>query len=389
MQITRFSVLLAGVVSLGTGCQPEEAVLAPESAPALQQSALTTATGSWTREASNPSLVWVDSATALSSGEVLVIHGGYSNVYNPYSNTWHSGSSTPLDPGYSWSQNGHSATRLRSGKVLIAGGVNSDPTEYYDDWDYRAYLYDPATNTYTRTGDMALRSGHHSSVLLSSGKVLLLGGYHYYGIPYITSQSQLYDPETGTWSEVESDLKFRIYPTATLLYSGKVMVTGGYFPFLSSEPVDTVTFYDPATNSWSDGPSLPHGRLKHHAVRLYSGRVMVLGGVQGSDTSVDVYDPYLDQWVSGPALPISQVIKTATLLYSGEVLVTGEFGQTAVYSPETNTWTRTADMQGGSFAGTHAVRLHTGQVLLVGGGRPGTPTGEYTPTISDIQRFTP
>ncbi len=389
MQITRLSVLLAGVVSLGAGCQPEEAMQPPESAIASQRSALS-ATAGWTRDASNPALIWVDTATVLSSGEVLVTRGNYSNVFNPYSNSWHSGRSTPIgDAGYNGGKNGHSATLLASGKVLIAGGVNSVETEYYDDWDYRAYLYDPDTNTYTRTGNMVRRSAHHASVRLSSGRVLLLGGYRYYGIPYITSESQMYNPETGTWSRVQDDPTFRVFPTATELYSGKVMVTGGYFPFLSSEPLINVNFYDPATDSWSAGPSMPHARRSHQAVRLYSGRVMVLGGTNGADTSVDMYDPYSDQWLAGPAHPLSQVIKTATLLYSGEVLITGEYGQTAVYSPGTDTWTRTADMHAGYFAGTDAVRLHTGQVLLVGGGRPGEFTGEYTPTLSDTQRFTP
>jgi hypothetical protein len=388
MKSSRLSVVLAGVLSLTAGCQPDEAGFPLESATAVQQSALTEPVGSWTRLASNPVLLrGQQTVTVLGSGEVLFVYGGITNVYNPYADTWRGWRSNPLGNRMGYAE-GHSATLLASGKVLLAGGRNSVDTEYYDPWDYRAYLYDPATDTYTRTGNMKDRRGHHVSVLLDSGKVLVLGGYHYYVSPYITSSSEMYDPETGTWSHVPDDLRFRKGQTATQLYSGEVMVTGGTFEYVPETPT-VVTFYNPATNTWRFGPSLPHGRSEHLAQRLYSGHVMVLGGTNAADTSVDVYDPYSGQWTAGPALPIPGPYTTATLLYSGEVLVTTGQGKAVLYSPDSNTWLPVADQQGGAWRyGDDAVRLHTGQVLLSGGTRAGTPEGEYTPAISDLQRFT-
>ncbi len=385
-QSLRFSVLLAGVLSLTTGCQPEEAGLLPERSTAVQQAALTEPVGSWTRLASNSALLWRhQTLTVLGSGEVLLVHGSSTNVYNPYADTWRGWRSNPL--GY---YSGHSATLLSSGKVLLAGGDNSVESEYYTPWDYRAYLYDPATDTYTRTGDMNDRRGHHVSVLLESGKVLVLGGYHYYDSPYITSSSELYDPQTGTWSRVPSDLWFRGGQTATQLYSGEVMVAGGSFPYPYHPAIPTlVTFYNPATNTWRSGPSLPHGRSEHLAQRLYSGHVMVLGGSNAADSSVDVYDPYTGQWTAGPALPIPGPYTSATLLYSGELLVTTGQGKAVLYSPDSNTWLPVAEQQGGANQyGSYAVRLHTGQVLLSGGKRFGEPQGEDALYISDFQRFT-
>ena len=61
------------------------------------------------------------------------------------------------------------ATLLPSGKVLVAGGVNS---EYLDN----AELFDPATGTWTATGSLSTRRAGHTATLLPSGDVLVAGG---------------------------------------------------------------------------------------------------------------------------------------------------------------------------------------------------------------------
>ncbi|WP_257461525.1 Kelch repeat-containing protein [Archangium lipolyticum] len=343
--------------------------------------ALADTVGNWASNASTATPLRDDfSLTVLDSGEVLASTGGsHWEVYNPYSNTWRTQwLNSPLGAG------GYSATLLPSGKVLFAGGVNANPDEYYEDWDYRSYLYDPATGAFTRTGNLNDRRGHHLTVLLDSGKVLALGGYSYYGIPYITNSTELYDPETGTWSSRRDDPQFRQDHTATLLYSGKVLVVGGYFYYGEGAPLTTASLYDPATDTWTATASLPQGRRNHLAVRLYSGQVMVLGGSTGGNT-VDVYDPYSEQWSAGPALPIPGPYTTATLLYSGEVLITSEQGQSVLYSPESNSWLATPGMSGPRRHGPKAVRLHTGQVLFLGGTRPGIPYDTFT---ADVERFT-
>ncbi|CAF1532860.1 unnamed protein product, partial [Didymodactylos carnosus] len=65
----------------------------------------------------------------------------------------------------------------------------------------------------------------HTATLLSSGKVLVAGGY--IGGNYLSS-SEVYDPPSNTWTPVASMSSVRYLHTATLLSSGKVLVTGGY-----------------------------------------------------------------------------------------------------------------------------------------------------------------
>src|SRR5713226_9254001 len=59
----------------------------------------------------------------------------------------------------------HTATRLKNGKVLVAGGA-----------DTSAELYDPTTGTWSLTGSLNIARENQSKVLLTNGKVLIAGG---------------------------------------------------------------------------------------------------------------------------------------------------------------------------------------------------------------------
>ncbi|CAF1450480.1 unnamed protein product [Didymodactylos carnosus] len=72
---------------------------------------------------------------------------------------------------------------------------------------------------------MATARQYHTATLLNSGKVLVTGGFGSTG--YLTS-SEIYDPSTGQWNHTASMATARDYHTATLLNSGKVLVTGGF-----------------------------------------------------------------------------------------------------------------------------------------------------------------
>jgi len=130
----------------------------------------------------------------------------------------------------------HSATRLWNGQVLIAGG---DPTGLNGGGGgctdcigetNEAEVYDPSTGTFRRTGDMTLARASHSATMLLDGKVLLAGGT--VGDPAAEDEeasftAELYDPATNTFSRTGSMASARILHTATLLGDGAVLVVGG------------------------------------------------------------------------------------------------------------------------------------------------------------------
>ena len=99
--------------------------------------------------------------------------------------------------------------------VLVAGSSTS------------AELYDPATESWTATGNMIERRGGHTATLLPNGTVLVAGGANGGGDHHVTRTAELYDPISRTWTGTAPLAGDRKGHTATLLLDGTVLVTGG------------------------------------------------------------------------------------------------------------------------------------------------------------------
>ena len=177
-------------------------------------------------------------ATLLSDGRVLVaggrnLDGGRdwvdldsAEVYDPATGTFSPTGSLPTP------LNGHTATLLSAGRVLIDGD------------DASAELYDRATGTFSPTGSMATARQLLTATPLPDGRVLIAGG----NAGNLIAPAELYDPKTGTFSPTGSMATAREYHTATLLPNGRVLIAGG-----SDGTVDLASaeLYDPATGTFS------------------------------------------------------------------------------------------------------------------------------------------
>src|SRR6266480_2125005 len=77
---------------------------------------------------------------------------------------------------------------------------------------------------FVSTGSLATARFAYTATLLPNGKVLVAGGSDSNSI---LARAELYDPASGTWSATGSLATARAYHTATLLPNGKVLVAGG------------------------------------------------------------------------------------------------------------------------------------------------------------------
>jgi uncharacterized protein (TIGR03382 family) len=274
----------------------------------------------------------------------------------------------------------HTATLLPSGKVLVAGGYrSSSPMGPIAG----AELYDPANGRWSATGSLMEAREGHVATLLPSGKVLVVGGW---GASGVLASAELYDPASGTWSTSGSLATARAYFTATLLSSGKVLVVGGRN---EAGVVASGESYDPVAGTWSATASLATAREEHTATLLGDGRVLVAGGAGGASLAgAELYDPAADVWSSVGSLGLARRRHTATRLPSGAVLVAGgwdggsNYLDTAeLYDPVARTWSATAPL--GAARGLHTATLLPSGRLIVAGGRDGAGC------VSSVESYDP
>ena len=119
---------------------------------------------------------------------------------------------------------GYTTTLLPDGKVLLAGGAGAPALPPVGSSVASAELYDPATKSFTPTGDMTMGRWRHAPTLLLSGKVLIAGGYsENAGRPTDPARisAELYDPSTGIFTPT-GNMAGPGGAAATLLASGKI-----------------------------------------------------------------------------------------------------------------------------------------------------------------------
>src|SRR5207245_1551909 len=98
---------------------------------------------------------------------------------------------------------------------------------------------------------------YHTATLLRNGKVLVAGGYTGPLGSVVLASTELYDPVTNRWSEAAPMLVPHASHTAALLPDGRVLVASGRSSGGDTTEAET---YDPATNAWSSARNLAVAR---------------------------------------------------------------------------------------------------------------------------------
>ena len=221
-------------------------------------------------------------ATLLKNGTVMIAGGNYAptaaEIFDPVSGRFTSLPSMVSPHAY------HTATLLADGRVLVAGGMNSNQSSN------AAEIFDPASGKFTSTASLGTPRWGHTATLLHDGRVLIAGGVASgSSSPAALNSAELFDPASGTFSPTDKPMFAQRYGHyAVLLGSGQVLIGGG-FPNISAE------LFDPATNTFSLTGIMTVARGGATATLLASGQVLVAGGFTGGGPSVtntaELYDP--------------------------------------------------------------------------------------------------
>jgi hypothetical protein len=273
---------------------------------------------------------------------------------------------------------GHDAVLLQNGQVLVAGGQGQGSGALTS-----AELYNPATGTWTATGNMTSGRANFLMILLPNGEVLAAGDGG------SSNSAELYNPATGTWTPTGNVLGQINGNAGVLLNNGKVYA-------------QAINLYDPATGTWSTTSSPPVGGSSPITL-LQNGDVFTSGDVNGES----LYDPSTNQWTTFPPPPCTTITQgcesAAATLSTGSVLVAGGItvvkqhypfppltetnGLAALFDPSALTWKKTNSLNESRAFETMTV-LSNGQVLVTGGKTFDKSSQQLVP-IASAELYTP
>lgn len=224
------------------------------------------------------------------NGDVIAIYGFASSA-----EILRKGSSSFVltNPSLPVISRGERGVMLDGKNLLITGGIQA-PSPYAVT---SSYIFDTETTTFAPTGNMNGRRHLHNIVKLQDGRVMVLGGISEYDFDPMTPYSfitlntaEIYNPTTGLFTEISNRMMTpRSFSCSVLLDDGRVFIIGGTDGIFA--PKDTTEFFDPNTQTFSWGPTLPVpvGALK--CTKLTDGNVLIYGAqLSNLNNSTMLYD---------------------------------------------------------------------------------------------------
>jgi hypothetical protein len=361
-------------------------------------------------------------ALVLRNGNVLLVAGSGNSpdnfaagsfataLYQPYSGSFIQ-VPTPADLFCS----GH--VQLADGRVLVMGGNRdypaADGSHGYEGLQ-DSYIFDPATNSYSRINDLIAGHWYPSATILGNGDVISLGGLGEDSAG--TVATEYYDASQGRWlaiSEANQTWRFwGLYPSMILMQDGRLFYTGSHV-FGDGLAGAGASVYDYAAGSVVDVPGLRNKNERDQSMSVLlppaqDQRVLTMGGGNiGSNPDANRLTDIVDlkaanpSYAPGPLLPTGtltggvsesasqgKMYVSAVLLPDGKVFETGgglhnradPVYEASMFDPATNTFIAgmAADPMPRTYHST-AFLLPDGRVMAFGD-NPGD--GSYATHIS-------
>jgi len=212
-----------------------------------------------------------------------------------------------------------------AGYVVIAGGNDGTGTNTGISF---ADLYHPITADIL-TIPLTLARYQHTSTVLSSSQLVLIGGYTT-GNVIVSSSDMLHTSSNSTFVSGTNTLTYAsVFHTATLLGNNSdiALLAGGY----NGAYLSSTSLYQGSSNSFislGSGVTMAPGRCYHTATYLPSpiDKVLVTGGADGATVfgTMFLFDVASFTFTTlTSTLNYPRFLHTATLLYNGKVLIVG------------------------------------------------------------------
>jgi hypothetical protein len=240
-----------------------------------------------------------------------------------------------------------------------------------DDVKYPAVL-DPE---WWPAGAMGIARLGHTATMLPSGRVLVTGGQVYdpsvLGGMNVTSSAEIYDPLTKSWMPTSSMSEPRALHMALLLPTGKVLVAGGRS---LTSALASAELFDPESETWAPTTSLSEARSGANVIEAWDWSPLVVGGsgFAGELASSEVFDVLTSTWRTVGALNFARAEHALAELPGKQIVAIG--GRNAggwtssveMYDPATESWSSFANLTTPRSAHT-ATSLRNGRILVTGG----------------------
>ncbi len=238
---------------------------------------------------------------------------------------------------------GDSTSAALNGALYVAGGVAGPISAALQ-------AYNPATNAWTPLATMpggraeAVGGAINGHLYVAGGLTIKVGGNppHIFFGP--NNSLFIYDPASNTWTTGASIPHLSAYGAAGAINNKLYVYTpsGG-----GNGNADLLDVYDPGTNGWTSLAPPPDTHFEPAGFGVMNGKLYIAGGnVAGSlaTTILDVYDPATNSWTTAAPMPTAASFGAGAVLGGKLYVVGGEdasgnaLSVVQVYDPATNTW---------------------------------------------------
>lgn len=276
-------------------------------------------TGTWT-EAARMATGRAESCVVPLGSMQLLVHGGARSLAGSRTAEWVDlGTGTTVQAAASPTRLYHTATRLRDGRVLVAGGRTAEG--YAGGVSPTLELWDPTSRSWRYVARTMHQARHaHTATLLPDGSVLFVGGYTADGM---AASAERFDPATETLTHYASPMLARAGHAAVAQPDGRVLIAGGEQGSLAQPATPSALWL--ACEPWAVAAvaGAPPGIDAAAASAVRGGELLLFGGLDAAGHAVAA------AWAFGatprrlPPLPEPRAWHSATALPGGQVLVIG------------------------------------------------------------------